>query len=128
TALCHAFFAYTGGTELAASARTVNPASRRVLETCGFVQAGSAPMHMNSFTPTVITGTPGSLWKCGTALPAIRPSPAPRPTARRICLRAPGRLAAAYAASPATGASLARPVTDAAWTPAPRAVHKAEPD
>ncbi|MBN4093657.1 MULTISPECIES: GNAT family N-acetyltransferase [Methylobacterium] len=42
TALCHAFFAYTGGTELAASARTVNPASRRVLETCGFAQAGSA--------------------------------------------------------------------------------------
>lgn len=44
TALCHAFFAYTGGTELAASARTVNPASRRVLEACGFLPAGSAIM------------------------------------------------------------------------------------
>ncbi|MGU3667353.1 GNAT family N-acetyltransferase [Methylobacterium sp. A49B] len=42
TALCHAFFAYTGGAELSASARTVNPASRRVLESCGFVPVGSA--------------------------------------------------------------------------------------
>ncbi|WP_457105058.1 GNAT family N-acetyltransferase [Methylobacterium sp. P5_C11] len=41
SALCHAFFAYAGGEELAASARTVNPASRRVLEACGFQQSGT---------------------------------------------------------------------------------------
>ncbi|MGH1574623.1 GNAT family N-acetyltransferase [Methylobacterium sp. P31] len=39
--LCHAFFVYAGGTELAASARTVNPASRRVLEACGFQHVGT---------------------------------------------------------------------------------------
>jgi RimJ/RimL family protein N-acetyltransferase len=41
SALCHAFFAYGGGDELAASARIVNPASRRVLESCGFAHAGA---------------------------------------------------------------------------------------
>ena len=41
-ALCDAYFAYAGGTELASSARIVNPASRRVLEACGFVQTGTA--------------------------------------------------------------------------------------
>ena len=41
SALCQAYFAYAGGAEIAASARTVNPASRRVLEACGFVQAGT---------------------------------------------------------------------------------------
>ena len=40
-ALCNAFFAYAGGTDLASSARIVNPASRRVLEACGFVHAGT---------------------------------------------------------------------------------------
>src|SRR5919206_472298 len=40
SSLCHAFFAYAGGTELAASARSVNPASRRVLESCGFQHVG----------------------------------------------------------------------------------------
>ena len=41
SSLCHAFFAYAGGTELAASARSVNPASRRVLESCGFQHVGT---------------------------------------------------------------------------------------
>lgn len=41
-ALCDAFFAYAGGTDLASSARTMNPASRRVLEACGFAQTGTA--------------------------------------------------------------------------------------
>ncbi|MGH1591567.1 GNAT family N-acetyltransferase [Methylobacterium phyllosphaerae] len=41
SALCHAFFAYAGGEELAASARIVNPASRRVLEACGFQHSGT---------------------------------------------------------------------------------------
>ena len=40
-ALIDAFFAYTGGTELASSARVINPASRRVLEKCGFAATGS---------------------------------------------------------------------------------------
>ena len=40
-ALIDAFFAYTDGTELAASARVINPDSRRVLEKCGFGQTGS---------------------------------------------------------------------------------------
>ena len=33
---------WLGGMELASSARTVNPASRRVLEACGFAQTGVA--------------------------------------------------------------------------------------
>jgi RimJ/RimL family protein N-acetyltransferase len=40
-ALIDAFFAYSGGTELSASARVINPDSRRVLEKCGFGQTGS---------------------------------------------------------------------------------------
>ena len=40
-ALVDAYFAYTGGTELTASVRVVNPASRRVLEKCGFAAVGS---------------------------------------------------------------------------------------
>ncbi len=40
-ALVDAYFAYTEADELAASARTANPGSRRVLEKCGFVHTGS---------------------------------------------------------------------------------------
>jgi RimJ/RimL family protein N-acetyltransferase len=40
-ALIDAFFAYSEGKELAASARVLNPASRRVLEKCGFTSVGS---------------------------------------------------------------------------------------
>jgi RimJ/RimL family protein N-acetyltransferase len=40
-ALIDAFFAYAEHPELAASARVVNPASRRVLEKCGFAAIGS---------------------------------------------------------------------------------------
>lgn len=40
-AMIDAFFAYTDGREIVASARVVNPASRRVLEKCGFAYAGS---------------------------------------------------------------------------------------
>jgi len=40
-AMIDAFFAYTTGTELTSSARVVNPASRRVLEKCGFAAVGS---------------------------------------------------------------------------------------
>jgi RimJ/RimL family protein N-acetyltransferase len=40
-ALIDAFFAYSDGKELAASARVINPGSRRVLEKCGFVAVGS---------------------------------------------------------------------------------------
>lgn len=39
-AMVDAYFAYTGGEELTSSARVVNPASRRVLEKCCFVQTG----------------------------------------------------------------------------------------
>jgi RimJ/RimL family protein N-acetyltransferase len=39
-ALVDAWFAYTDADELASSARTVNPASRRVLEKCGFAHRG----------------------------------------------------------------------------------------
>jgi RimJ/RimL family protein N-acetyltransferase len=39
--LIDAFFAYTGGTELTAWTRVINPASRRVLEKCGFTTVGS---------------------------------------------------------------------------------------
>lgn len=40
-ALIDAFFAYTPGVALAASARVINPASRRVIEKCGFSAVGS---------------------------------------------------------------------------------------
>ncbi|KAA2236411.1 GNAT family N-acetyltransferase [Salinarimonas soli] len=40
-AMIDAAFAYTPADELAASARVVNPASRRVLEKCGFASQGS---------------------------------------------------------------------------------------
>jgi len=40
-AMIDAFFAYGDGTELTASARVINPASRRVLEKCGFAYQGS---------------------------------------------------------------------------------------
>ena len=40
-ALIDAFFAYADGTALTASARVINPASRRVLEKCGFSVVGS---------------------------------------------------------------------------------------
>ncbi|HVL70284.1 MAG TPA: GNAT family N-acetyltransferase [Beijerinckiaceae bacterium] len=40
-ALIDAFFAYTEGTELTATARVINPGSRRVLEKCGFAYQGS---------------------------------------------------------------------------------------
>jgi RimJ/RimL family protein N-acetyltransferase len=43
-ALIDAFFAYTGGRELNSAARVVNPASRRVLEKCGFAFVGSGMM------------------------------------------------------------------------------------
>lgn len=39
-ALVDAYFAYADGRELVASARTDNPASRRVLEKCGFAHTG----------------------------------------------------------------------------------------
>lgn len=41
-ALIDAYFAYADGQELTASARVINPASRRVLEKCGFTAVGSA--------------------------------------------------------------------------------------
>lgn len=40
-ALVDAYFAYTGGRELTASVRVINPGSRRVLEKCGFAAVGS---------------------------------------------------------------------------------------
>ncbi|MBY0296503.1 MAG: GNAT family N-acetyltransferase [Methylobacterium sp.] len=40
-AMIDAFFAYTEGVELTSAARVVNPASRRVLEKCGFAAVGS---------------------------------------------------------------------------------------
>jgi len=40
-AMLDAFFAYTVNPELTASARVINPASRRVLEKCGFAFTGS---------------------------------------------------------------------------------------
>jgi RimJ/RimL family protein N-acetyltransferase len=43
-ALIDAFFAYGRESELTASARVVNPASRRVLEKCGFAFQGSGLM------------------------------------------------------------------------------------
>lgn len=41
-ALTHAFFAYTRGQAVTAEALVKNPASRRVLERCGFTHAGQA--------------------------------------------------------------------------------------
>ena len=43
-ALIDAYFAYAGGDDLTAAARIVNPASRRVLEACGFSHQGEAMM------------------------------------------------------------------------------------
>jgi RimJ/RimL family protein N-acetyltransferase len=42
--LIDAFFAYADGTELTSAARVINPASRRVLEKCGFSHEGSGLM------------------------------------------------------------------------------------
>src|SRR3569623_1204537 len=39
------------------------PRSRK---TCGWSNGGLAPTHMNSREPISMTGTPASLWKCGT--------------------------------------------------------------
>ena len=53
--LIDAFFAYGDGTELAASARVINPASRRVIEKCGFAFIGSGLTEMKErggFFPT----------------------------------------------------------------------------
>ena len=43
-ALIDAFFAYTEARELTSAARVVNPASRRVLEKCGFAFVGAGMM------------------------------------------------------------------------------------
>jgi RimJ/RimL family protein N-acetyltransferase len=43
-ALVDAWFAYTEAHELTSAARTDNPASRRVIEKCGFAHAGSGGM------------------------------------------------------------------------------------
>jgi RimJ/RimL family protein N-acetyltransferase len=43
-ALIDAFFAYTEARDLTSSARVINPASRRVLEKCGFTDQGSGLM------------------------------------------------------------------------------------
>jgi RimJ/RimL family protein N-acetyltransferase len=40
-ALIDAFFAYSEGDEITACARVINPASRRVLERCGFAYQGA---------------------------------------------------------------------------------------
>jgi RimJ/RimL family protein N-acetyltransferase len=45
-ALIDAFFAYTPEPELSASARVINPASRRVLEKCGFAYMGSGLIEL----------------------------------------------------------------------------------
>lgn len=45
-ALIDAFFAYGDGEELTSSARVINPASRRVLEKCGFAYQGSGLVEM----------------------------------------------------------------------------------
>ena len=45
-ALIDAFFAYGDGSELTASARVINPASRRVLEKCGFAYQGSGLVEL----------------------------------------------------------------------------------
>jgi RimJ/RimL family protein N-acetyltransferase len=45
-ALIDAFFAYGDETELTASARVINPASRRVLEKCGFAYQGAGLMEL----------------------------------------------------------------------------------
>jgi RimJ/RimL family protein N-acetyltransferase len=47
-ALIDAYFAYGEESELAASARVVNPASRRVLEKCGFAYQGSGLTEMRA--------------------------------------------------------------------------------
>src|SRR6516164_1114541 len=44
------------------------PRSRK---TCGWSNGGLAPTHMNSCEPISMTGTPASLWKCGTTLSTI---------------------------------------------------------
>lgn len=44
------------------------PRSRK---TCGWSKGGLAPTHMNSCEPISMTGTPASLWKCGTTLSDI---------------------------------------------------------
>src|SRR6516225_1811920 len=38
----------------------------RSRNTCGWSNGGLAPTHMNSCEPISMTGTPASLWKCGT--------------------------------------------------------------
>ncbi|WP_112662317.1 GNAT family N-acetyltransferase [Microvirga flavescens] len=47
-ALIDAFFAYTDGNELTSAARVINPASRRVLEKCGFAFQGSGLMTFHA--------------------------------------------------------------------------------
>jgi RimJ/RimL family protein N-acetyltransferase len=47
-ALIDAFFAYTPARELTSAARVINPASRRVLEKCGFAYQGSGLMEFKA--------------------------------------------------------------------------------
>src|SRR5215469_11016543 len=47
----------------------------RSRNTWGWSNGGLAPTHMNSCEPISMTGTPASLWKCGTTLSAIDASP-----------------------------------------------------
>jgi RimJ/RimL family protein N-acetyltransferase len=47
-ALIDAFFAYTPAPELTSAARVINPASRRVLEKCGFAFQGSGLMEFKA--------------------------------------------------------------------------------
>ena len=41
------------------------------IKMCGWSNGGFAPVHMNSFTRTLIVGIPGSLWKWGMECSAI---------------------------------------------------------
>jgi RimJ/RimL family protein N-acetyltransferase len=47
-ALIDAFFAYAGEAELTAAVRVINPASRRVIEKCGFAFLGSGLMEFRA--------------------------------------------------------------------------------
>ncbi len=47
-AMVDAFFSLTGGNEITAGARVINPASRRVIEKCGFAYQGSGLRELSA--------------------------------------------------------------------------------
>ena len=89
-ALIDALFSYTEERELVASARVINPGSRRVLEKCGFAYHGSTSSKPAAvFFPSITSASTGGRGRASRrgATPASRR----RPCTRRASANSPER-------------------------------------